>query len=133
MAVYSSQGVDICKIDHFLEGIAVPGVAGGTRDNLEAEITNQEVFAIANLSGMKSPGPGGFPMDFLKAFTSDLITPLMDMLRHAIKINQLPKTLEHNQRPVLRIQINMAWISFSSPASPNLTTAVQHKLCHDAG
>ena len=37
------------------------------------------------------------------------------------------------QRPVLRSKINLSWISFSNPASPNLTTAVPHNLYYDAG
>lgn len=88
MELYSSQGEDKCKIDTFLEGIAVPGVTEGTLVNLETDITKQEVLnAIGKLSGGKSPGPDGFPMDFYKAFASDLITPLMDIFRHAIEID----------------------------------------------
>lgn len=30
----------------------------------------------------------------LKAFASNLITPLMDMFKHSLEIHQLPKTLE---------------------------------------
>lgn len=90
--LYSSQGVDSWKIDNFLGGIVVPGLDGGLQDSLEAKLTHQEVLnAIENLPGGKSPGPDGFPVDFYKTFAADLITPLMDMLRHAIEINQLPK------------------------------------------
>lgn len=93
--LYSSQGVDTHKMNGFLDGLAILRVAAKTRDNLEADITKQEVLdAIGKLSGGKSLGPDGFPMDFYKAFAPSLITPLMDMFKHAIEMNQLPRTLE---------------------------------------
>lgn len=92
--LYSSQGVDPHKLHTFIEGLAVPGVDVGTRENLETDITKQEVLnAINKLSAGKSPGPDGFPMDFYKTFAPNLIMPLMDMFKHSLKIHQLPKTL----------------------------------------
>ncbi len=82
-------------MNNFLGGLAIPGMTAETRDSLEADITKQEVLdAIGKLSAGKSPGPDRFPMDFYKAFTSSLISPMMDMFKHAIQIHQLPKTLE---------------------------------------
>lgn len=93
--LYSSLCVDTRKINDFLERLAIPGMTAKTQDSLEADVTTQEVLnAIQRLSRGKSAGQDGFPMDFYKAFASSLITPLMDMFKHATEIHQLPKTLE---------------------------------------
>lgn len=60
---------------------------------LEGNITESECVAALNLMKLnKSPGSDGLPVEFYKAFWTDIKIPLLDSLQEAYSIEELSAT-----------------------------------------
>uniref|UniRef100_A0A3Q2W4D7 Uncharacterized protein n=1 Tax=Haplochromis burtoni TaxID=8153 RepID=A0A3Q2W4D7_HAPBU len=61
---------------------------------LDADMSEMEVLrALKCLQINKTPGPDGFSVDYYKAFSNKLLTPLTNMIKEALKNNKLPEPL----------------------------------------
>lgn len=78
----------------FLDKINIPTIADEVKQQLDAEITEEEISrAINNMRSGKKAGPDGFPIDFYKKFKSKLMKPLLEMYQESLSKGNLPKSI----------------------------------------
>jgi len=91
----TEQDADNIGAKRFMDGITLPKLQDEDRDLLDADISEMEVFkAINSLQNNKTPGPDGFPVEYYKAFSKKLLTPLTNMITEALQNKKLPDSLE---------------------------------------
>uniref|UniRef100_A0A3B4WXV4 Reverse transcriptase domain-containing protein n=1 Tax=Seriola lalandi dorsalis TaxID=1841481 RepID=A0A3B4WXV4_SERLL len=79
----------------FMDGITLPKLQDEDRELLDVDISEMEVLqAINSLQNNKTPGPDGFPVEYYKAFSKKLLTPLTNMIKEALENKKLPESLE---------------------------------------
>ena len=76
------------EIDKFLDMYNIPKLNQEETENLNWPIAIKEIeAAIKSLPSKKSPGPDGFPGEFYKTFTEELIRILLSLF-HEIEGNR---------------------------------------------
>lgn len=93
--LYSSkQNIPQSDLNKFFDHLSLPGMADAARNQLDSEITVQEVItAIKSFPSGKASGPDGFGSEFYKVLC-DTLAPLLHRMIINSKIEgTLPKTL----------------------------------------
>lgn len=93
-ALYSSEGHHNPDIMHsFLNKLKLPKLDPDTVQNLEEPITLEEILnAIGSMSSGKTPGPGGFGVEFYKKFKEKLSPLLLEVFEESLENSYLPPT-----------------------------------------
>lgn len=87
--------LDNSTAKNFLDGIPLPRLQAADRKQLDSAIAEKEVLqAINSLQNNKSPGPDGFPIEYFKAFSNKLLSPLTAMIKEGLENKKLPNSLE---------------------------------------
>ena len=74
--------------------ITLPQIDQATVQSPDRPLSPEEVAkAISALQTNKSPGPDGFPVEFYKAFSAELVPMLFNMYNESFESGSLPKTL----------------------------------------
>lgn len=82
----TGQDNDNIGAKNFLDGIPLPRLQADDRKLLDSVITEKEVLqAINSLQNNKSPRPDGFPIEYFKAFSNKLLSPLTNMIKEALE------------------------------------------------
>uniref|UniRef100_A0A669EM94 Reverse transcriptase domain-containing protein n=1 Tax=Oreochromis niloticus TaxID=8128 RepID=A0A669EM94_ORENI len=93
--IFLDQGVDSTAAKRFIDEITLPKLYNEDKELLDADISETEVLrALKCLQNNKTPGPDGFPVDYYKAFSNELLTPLTNMIKEALENKKLPESLE---------------------------------------
>ena len=72
--LYSTKLENLDEMDNFLERYQVPKLNQDQINDLNSPISPKEIEAVINgLAIKKSPGPGGFSVEFYQTFKEDLI------------------------------------------------------------
>ncbi len=72
-----------------------PALSDDNKKTLEGTITKEEVIKALHLLAFgKSSGHDSFSVEFLKAFLSKLVDPMLTMFNYATKTGRLPESLE---------------------------------------
>lgn len=80
-------------MDRFLEGVDLPVLSEVERTEMESPLTLEELQrAVAELSGKKSPGPDGLPLEIYKQYGEVLLPELLEVLEEAAKEGRLPSS-----------------------------------------
>lgn len=71
-----------------------PSIEQSSSEELDQPVTIEELFAaVSSLQSGKSPGPGGYPVEFYKVFWQKLSPLLLDMFNESFEKGYLPQTL----------------------------------------
>lgn len=90
----SHQRSDRRDMDRFLEGVDLPVLSEVERREMESPLTLEELQrAVAELSGKKSPGPDGLPLEIYKQYGEVLLPELLEVLEWAVKEGRLPSSM----------------------------------------
>lgn len=82
----TGQDNDNIGAKNFLDGIPLPRLQADDRKLLDSDITEKEVLqAINSLQNNKSPRPDSFPIEYFKAFSNKLLSPLTNMIKEALE------------------------------------------------
>uniref|UniRef100_A0AAZ1XF97 Reverse transcriptase domain-containing protein n=1 Tax=Oreochromis aureus TaxID=47969 RepID=A0AAZ1XF97_OREAU len=93
--IFLDQGADSTVAKRFIDGITLPKLHNEDKERLDADISEMEVLRpLKYLQINKTPGPDGFSVDYYKAFSNKLLTPLTNMIKEALENNKLPESLE---------------------------------------
>lgn len=69
-----------------MDGITLPKLQDEDRDLLDAAISEMEVLqAINSLQNNKTPGPDSFPVQYYKAFSKKLLTPVVNIIKEVLE------------------------------------------------
>ena len=91
----TGQDADNIGAKRFMDGINLPKLQDDDKKLLDADISEMEVLqAINSLQSNKTPRPDGFPIEYYKAFSKKLLTPLTNMIKEALENKKLPDSLE---------------------------------------
>lgn len=81
-------------INDFLENITLPTLTDEDKAILEQPISKAEIGqAIKSMKNRKTPGPGGYPIEFYKAFASKLVPLLRAVYVESLKQEKLPTSM----------------------------------------
>ena len=85
------------EIDDFLAHIPTPVLNEQIRDDLEIEITLNEIsIAVKDMKNNKSPGIDGFPIEFFKFFWRDLKVWVYRFIKESFNNNCLNFTVKRD-------------------------------------
>lgn len=94
MSLYTSEHDVQPDFNNFFSTLKMPSINEESRNSLDAPITAAELdIAIKSLQTGKSPGPDGFPPEFFKKFSQQLIPHLLNMYNESFTVGILPQTL----------------------------------------
>lgn len=86
--------IHLPKFDSFFKNLDMPSISVKFRNVLDNPITAEELStAIKTLQNGKSPGPDGFPSEFFKKFSPQLIPHMLNMYNESFGSGTLPQTL----------------------------------------
>lgn len=93
-SLYTSENDSHPKFDSFFKNLDMPSISVKFRNVLDNPITAEELStAIKTLQNGKSPGPDGFPSEFFKKFSPQLIPHMLNMYNESFGSGTLPQTL----------------------------------------
>uniref|UniRef100_A0A9J8CV62 Reverse transcriptase domain-containing protein n=1 Tax=Cyprinus carpio carpio TaxID=630221 RepID=A0A9J8CV62_CYPCA len=94
-SLYQSDSLkDANLIDHFFENLDIPQISNESKTKLEDPIRLTEIQqAIAQMQSGKSPGPDGFPSEFLKKFSLQLSPLLLSVFEESLNDGHLPPSM----------------------------------------
>lgn len=94
-SLYKSEfPTDNIKMDAFLHNLSNPVIDTETASHLDSPLSLEEILnAIKAMQSNKAPGPDGFPVEFLKTFSSKLAPLLLSVFNESIKSGSLPQTM----------------------------------------
>lgn len=79
----------------FLDQIDIPILDDNAQKELNSPMSRSELSeAIDSMTGGKTPGPDGIPIDIYKKFKGMLLSPLLDMCEESLEKGELPSTLK---------------------------------------
>ncbi len=91
---YSEQTSDYKDFDNFLKDLSLPHISTNAVQFLDGPISLDEVRdAISAMQCGKSPGPDGFPAEFLKLFSNEVAPLLLNMHNESFDLACLPQTV----------------------------------------
>uniref|UniRef100_A0A3P9NEQ3 Reverse transcriptase domain-containing protein n=1 Tax=Poecilia reticulata TaxID=8081 RepID=A0A3P9NEQ3_POERE len=83
------------EVEGFIKRVTLHILQEQDKESLEADKAEAEVFqALNSLQNNKTPGPDGFPVEYYKTFSKQLLTPLTNMIKEALENEKLPDSLE---------------------------------------
>ncbi len=91
---YSEQTSDYKDFDNFLKDLSLHHISTNVVQFLDGPISLDEVCdAISAMQCGKSPGPDGFPAEFLKLFSNEVAPLLLNMHNESFDLAGLPQTV----------------------------------------
>lgn len=92
--LYSSEICDdSCTTDFFL-ALELPRLSSAEAASLDGDISEIEIGqAITLMNSGKAPGPDGFPIEFYKTFSVQLLPVLCKVYAEALQLGSLPPTM----------------------------------------
>lgn len=94
MSLYLSEQDTTPNFGNFFENLDIPSLDQSAVEEIERSITTAELStAASSLQNGKSPGPDGFPPEFLKKFWHKLAPLLLDMYNESFELGHLSQTL----------------------------------------
>lgn len=93
--LYSSEAPeDNTLMDDFFSNLNMPKIHAVSRAELEFPVSSAEIEdAIRAMQNGKAPGPDGYPVEFFKKFSEQLVPLLQEMFAESKANGTLPKTL----------------------------------------
>lgn len=93
--LYMSESIGNKQVfDSFFSKFNLPTIDNKSAQNLEKPFSKEEIMkAIASMQNGKSPGPDGFPSEFLKKFSTELTPILLSIYDESFTSGQLPETM----------------------------------------
>lgn len=85
---------DTSPMNKFLDTIDFPSLDDAARDDLDSPLQLQEVIdAVKSMQSSKTPGPDGYPVEFYKKFSKQLVPILLEMFNNSLTQKHLPQSL----------------------------------------
>lgn len=93
--LYTSEMTnDSTDMEHFFNNLQAPSINTMHRIETELPFKHTEITnAIMAMQNGKTPGPDGYPIEFLKKFSNKFSTILLDMFNDSLSHGSLPHTL----------------------------------------